>query len=1579
MFRRSSLIVIIIVSMFCAQSSFSDIIINEIHFDPDDKTEWVEFIELYNSGDSDVDLTGWSVENAVDYQFNEGASISAGGYLLVGQDSADLWAKYRISRSRIHAPFEGRLNNEGERVELRSSTGELVDSVDYQLGFPWPTVGEPESEFRRGTSHSIQLLNPSLDNDLAGSWRSEAATPLEQNTVFTDHVPPQIRQVKHTPKQPASGEQVVISVKVSDPDGVASVVLLYQQVNPGQYIALADAEYDTNWISIQMVDDGSGGDAIAGDFVFTVQMPASLQQHRSFVRYRIEFEDSLGNSVIVPYQDDPQPNFAYFVYDGVPDWTGAVRPGQSPELTYSGEMLSSVPVYHLISSRQEIEKCTWRDQYKGNDYPYMGTLVYDGIVYDHIPMRARGGVWRYSMGKNMWKFNMNRGRPFQARDNYGREYNTRWDKVNLGANIQQGNYLHRGEQGMFESVGFKLFDMAGIEASNTNFVHLRIIDDEHEEGTLNPPFTPINDSGTQYDGDFWGLYLATEQVDGRFLDEHGLPDGNLYKMEGGSGEIRNQSPYGVSDASDMVTFLNDHRRFPNEEFWRETTDLKRYYNYRSMVEGIHQYDIANGKNYYYYLNPETDQWFQIPWDLDLTWANNMFGQGDDPFKQSGILNHDDINTEYQNRMRELRDLLYNPDQAGQLIDEFASFIYHPTKESFVDADRAMWDYHWVMGRDAANRGLNNPQKSGQGRFYNIADAKDFPGMVKRMKDYVVSRGRWIDNVVLSGDRGVPDTPAIRPVNDHFRLDSLTFETSEFSDDETGSTFSAMKWRVAEVEPFAVPWSVDDDGSGLGDGSVILIDAQQSWRYFKGTREPSQPTRLWRRLEFNDIRFLTGQAPIGYGEAFIKTNLSDMRYNYTTFYLRKTFRIEDLNAIGSLAAAAVFDDGFNMWINGVHVAQEHVSEEELPFDALADHRENTEYVDIELKEGKDYLVEGENIIAVQVINQFIDRSSDCFFDMTLVGVLKEQPSTEPEPNPNSGTQPEPKTVLHGLTEPLKYEIDAVWESEERSDFQSQITLPADQLVAGRTYRVRVKMKDNDGAWSHWSNPIQFVAEETGSNGLAKENLQISEMMYNPPGGSQFEFIELYNSQGSVSLSVDGFTFTDGVSYTFPTGYELEPNSYVLITPSANEAERAAFRQYYGLDGSVKILGPYTGKLSNGGERLTLQPSLAGEEIINVEYSDGRGWPVSTDGAGHSLVLSPFLLNSYSNDLLDYGGNWQPSALIGGSPGESDSHHIDMHVVINEIAAITEDGSDWIEIYNPTTNTFNLSSVYLSDDDAVLTKWALPSVDVAPGETVVFDAQSGFNQNGEGFGVNRNGESLYLSYLPDQPGVDRVLDSVSFKAQERGQTWGRVNDGDYWAAMAPSPGAKNLEVSLSVFIDEFMFHPLGVNGYEYIELYNQTDGDVSLFNENGPWRIDGGVDFILPANTVLPASGRLLIVPFIPENEAEVNAFKTQYQLAGANLNIAGPYTGSLSNRGERIALEKLVDVDPFDGSLAWAIIDEVVYYDRMPWPDGADGTGGSLQRVSTLHSGNDPLNWKPGSPNPGSESTIETSVFEWMMY
>ena len=840
-------------------------------------------------------------------------------------------------------PWTGNLSGQGETLTLRNAQGDVEDKVDYQNGFPWPTVGAAPGS-------SIELANPALDNDLGGNWRASATssnnpaletlvpidqiwrfnqagtdlgtgwrspgfddaawpsgrallyredaalpapkntaltlgsttyyfrthftvsgdvsqgvlqvntviddgaaiylngqeiyrvglaadalynsfstrnvgdavyegpftisaalqpgdnvlaaevhqstttssdvvfgltlavrpaglapgngpTPGARNSVFTPNLPPVIRQVDHHPEQPASGEPVRITAKITDSDGITGVTLLYQLVDPGNYIELTDPAYTTSWTSVPMNDLGQGGDESAGDDVYTVMLPASLQTHRRLVRYRITATDSGGRKITVPYPDDPQPNFAYFVYDGIPAYTAAIQPGSTDATrrqvtVYPTNVMRTIPAYHLIAKSNSIAHCQFIDRYGGQEYLWAGTMVYDGKVYDHIHYRARGGVWRYAMGKNAWKFKFNLGHHFAARDDYGRKYASPWSRLNLRPGIQQGDYLHRGEQGMFEAVAFKLFNLAGVEACSTHFFQLRVIDDVSEAGA------------TQFEGDFWGLYLAVEEGNGAFIDDHDLPDGNVYMMRNSSGTIQNQGRASVADGSDLSSFLNTFRgTTPTDQWWRDNLDLTRYFTYRTLIECIHHYDIDDppGKNYFFYLNPLTHRWSVHPWDMDLIWADNMYGVAGEPCK-TRVLPRAALGLEYKNRGRELRDLLYNSDQTGQLIDEMARLIYRPELgPAFTGADRAQWDYNPIMISQYVNS-----SKAGQGLFYKFpreSVPRDFTGAIALMKNYVNTRGQWFDQNILK-DTALPGTPQVTyTCPDIFPVNRLAFHTS----------------------------------------------------------------------------------------------------------------------------------------------------------------------------------------------------------------------------------------------------------------------------------------------------------------------------------------------------------------------------------------------------------------------------------------------------------------------------------------------------------------------------------------------------------------------------------------------------------------------------------------------------------------------------------------------------------------------------------------------------------------------------------------------------------------------------------
>lgn len=740
-------------STFCVRA---EIVINEIHHRPpkDDRTE---FVELYNSGTETVELSGWKFVAGINYTFAPGTLFKSDAYMVLARDTNQFQRKFGFAAG---GQYQGKLGRRAGRLVLEDGKGQVRDEITYSHGFPWPLAGAPAGS-------SIELIHPSLNNALAGSWRSCAAIPRNtaggttnavrpspgaRNSVFQTNAPPQVIEARHVPVAPRSGENVSIEVRLTDPDGVAKVTLDYQVVEPGKYVELQDAVYRGPWTSVEMSESAPGSGSKTTNF-FRAILPAEIQKHRRLVRYRVRAEDKLGAKVTVPYVDDSQPNFAYFVYDGVPTWRGAVIPSGFNPLSpstkvveFGTNVMRSLPVYQLIAKKTTVEQAQFREQYPGKEYKWMGTLVYDGRVYDHVRFRARGGSWRYAMGKNMWKFAFNRGHEYRASDNYGRVLSEAWSKLNLGACIQQADYGQRGEQGMFEAVGFRLFNLAGIEGPETHWAQLRVIDEADE-------------AKNQYQGDFWGLYLAVEQMDEHFLDAHKLPDGNLFKMEFGAGELNNRGEGQPANRSDLMAFMQAYQnRQQPDDWWRANFDLDRYYSYRAIVECIHHYDIDEGagKNYFYFHNPETGRWSVHPWDIDLSWSDSMFGGGTSPFRNR-VLPRPAFRIEYQNRVREIRDLLFNTDQAWQLIDEYAAIISDPAGgPSMVQADRAMWDYNPILG----NSGKSMPGKSGQGLFYQASPTQDFPGMVKLMKSYVERRGKWVD-ARLANDPGIPTTPTIR--------------------------------------------------------------------------------------------------------------------------------------------------------------------------------------------------------------------------------------------------------------------------------------------------------------------------------------------------------------------------------------------------------------------------------------------------------------------------------------------------------------------------------------------------------------------------------------------------------------------------------------------------------------------------------------------------------------------------------------------------------------------------------------------------------------------------------------------------
>ncbi|MBN1676817.1 MAG: lamin tail domain-containing protein [Kiritimatiellae bacterium] len=174
--------------------------------------------------------------------------------------------------------------------------------------------------------------------------------------------------------------------------------------------------------------------------------------------------------------------------------------------------------------------------------------------------------------------------------------------------------------------------------------------------------------------------------------------------------------------------------------------------------------------------------------------------------------------------------------------------------------------------------------------------------------------------------------------------------------------------------------------------------------------------------------------------------------------------------------------------------------------------------------------------------------------------------------------------------------------------------------------------------------------------------VSEILYNPsdasgPDEALGEFVELQNvSAGAVQLydaanPANTWRLTKAVDYAFAPGLELAANERVLVVATNAAAFRAAHPD---VPASVRIFGPYAGRLGNGGDSVVLvkpdAPDAEGIpwiEVDRVSYDDGDPWPESPDGDGPSLERIAATL--YGNDA----GNWAASAVAGGTPGAPNS--------------------------------------------------------------------------------------------------------------------------------------------------------------------------------------------------------------------------------------------------------------------------------------------------------------------------------------
>ncbi len=165
-------------------NSNAQIVINEINYKDALDFETKDWIELYNNGNSSVDISNWVFKDSDDlheFVIPNGTIMDSGSYLVLTQFLENFQALFP-NVSPVIGSFEFGLGGGGELIRLFNSNDVLVDFVEYDDIDPWPT--EPD-----GNGPTLELISPDYDNNIASSWGASIppdgvhGTPGDLNSV----------------------------------------------------------------------------------------------------------------------------------------------------------------------------------------------------------------------------------------------------------------------------------------------------------------------------------------------------------------------------------------------------------------------------------------------------------------------------------------------------------------------------------------------------------------------------------------------------------------------------------------------------------------------------------------------------------------------------------------------------------------------------------------------------------------------------------------------------------------------------------------------------------------------------------------------------------------------------------------------------------------------------------------------------------------------------------------------------------------------------------------------------------------------------------------------------------------------------------------------------------------------------------------------------------------------------------------------------------------------------------------------------------------------------------------------------
>lgn len=182
--------------------------------------------------------------------------------------------------------------------------------------------------------------------------------------------------------------------------------------------------------------------------------------------------------------------------------------------------------------------------------------------------------------------------------------------------------------------------------------------------------------------------------------------------------------------------------------------------------------------------------------------------------------------------------------------------------------------------------------------------------------------------------------------------------------------------------------------GLSEVDPMLVAENSSWKYHDLGQDLGTE---WQASNYDDANWLSGNAPLGYGDSGMATTLSfgpSSSNKYPTYYFRKHINVPSAETFHQLKFRIMRDDGVIVYINGVEAIRSNMPSGTVTYttysaetiDGAAETTWN-EYI------VPNTLVDGNNVIAIE-LHQRSASSSDTRLNVSVEGLP--EPTEEPAP-------------------------------------------------------------------------------------------------------------------------------------------------------------------------------------------------------------------------------------------------------------------------------------------------------------------------------------------------------------------------------------------------------------------------------------------------------------------------------------------------------------------------------------------------------------------------------------------------------